>query len=180
MTSKRTETTWDDGTKVVEWRTEQGLLHRDDGPALIFPLWQQWFQNGVSHRIGAPAIEACDGMMKVWHVNGKEHRLDGPARDDGYYRAWATGGKFHRIDGPAREWNGHPGEWNVMGKKLNDDELCFHLARMIESYLHEIQFILLAAHADYIAVPQEMDDRLFQLISEMGQVDEWPPLKREN
>jgi hypothetical protein len=40
----------------TEWYNEQGLLHREDGPA----------------------VEYVDGD-KTWWVNGKRHRIDGQA-----------------------------------------------------------------------------------------------------
>ena len=41
---------------------------------------------------------------KIWLVNGKRHREDGPAVEgiDGY-KAWYINGKLHREDGPAVE-----------------------------------------------------------------------------
>jgi hypothetical protein len=44
--------------KYDEWENEQGQIHRENGPAIIGG-------NGY----------------KAWHINGKRHRLDGPARE---------------------------------------------------------------------------------------------------
>lgn len=39
----------------------KGLWHREDGPAIIFDEGSRhWFKNGMSHRIGGPAIENTD------------------------------------------------------------------------------------------------------------------------
>ena len=53
-------------------------LHREDGPALIDELGEEWFYKGYRHREGGPAIERKDGL-KEWWVNGRLHREDGPA-----------------------------------------------------------------------------------------------------
>ena len=47
---------------------------RDVGKYVVTRL----YLNGLLHRIGAPAIEYSDGCMEWW-VEGKLHRLDGPA-----------------------------------------------------------------------------------------------------
>lgn len=58
-----------DGLSIYDQKTKetayykQGLLHRDDGPAV-------------------------EGINKVWFVNGKRHREDGPAVDTPTYKAW--------------------------------------------------------------------------------------------
>ena len=92
-------------TKTVLW-FKHGLLHRDNGPAKISiaPYTagsEKWFQNGVLHRDGAPAIEQSDGTKK-WFSHGKIHRLDGPAIEyaDGGKEYWIDGSP-HREDGPA-------------------------------------------------------------------------------
>ena len=53
------------------------------------------------HREDGPAIEWFDGT-KAWYINGKLHREDGPAieRINGY-KAWYLNGQRHREDGPA-------------------------------------------------------------------------------
>ncbi len=54
-------------------------IHRDDGPALIWPDGtQHWYQNGLRHRINGPAIIRSDGYQ-AWCQNGQLHRTNGPA-----------------------------------------------------------------------------------------------------
>ena len=60
------------------------VLHNPDGPALIrLENSRQigrkvWYLNGKVHRLDGPAIEWDDGDVD-YVVNGKRHRLDGPA-----------------------------------------------------------------------------------------------------
>ena len=37
-----------------------------------------WYLNGKLHRVDGPAVECSDGT-KYWYLNGKLHRVDGPA-----------------------------------------------------------------------------------------------------
>lgn len=64
---------------------ERGRLHNDQGPAQIFTVYSKttpgvliWYQHGVIHREGAPAIIKKNGTEK-WYRNGVLHREDGPA-----------------------------------------------------------------------------------------------------
>lgn len=54
------------------------ILHRTDGPAIIASTGQSWWINGKLHRLDGPAKEHKSGT-KQWYVNGKRHRVDGPA-----------------------------------------------------------------------------------------------------
>jgi hypothetical protein len=62
------------------------------------------YLNGKLHRLDGPAIEDCCGS-KYWYLNGELHRLDGPtieyANGD---KEWYFQGKRHRVDGPAIEY----------------------------------------------------------------------------
>ena len=62
-----------------------------------------WRLNGKLHRLDGPAIEAADGT-KVWYLDGLRHRLDGPAIEwlEGAVEYWVNGLR-HRLDGPAVE-----------------------------------------------------------------------------
>lgn len=56
-----------------------GLLHCDDGPALIDDQGNEaWFQSGLMHRVEGPALTRADGSYEFWS-NGRRHRFDGPA-----------------------------------------------------------------------------------------------------
>jgi len=79
---------------------KDGLWHREDGPAIIYPDGKkEWRQNGEYHRLDGPAIIYKDGTQE-WLQKGKLHRLDGPAIEAGYNEWWFEG-KLHREDGPA-------------------------------------------------------------------------------
>ena len=63
---------------VIRW-SKDGKVHREDGPAIIFPSGtKQWLLDGEFHRIGGPAVECPDGHRE-WYQFGKLHREDGPA-----------------------------------------------------------------------------------------------------
>jgi hypothetical protein len=52
------------------WHNAEGWLHRDDGPAIIWPNGiQLWYQNGKVHRLTGPAVITEDGS-KMWFING--------------------------------------------------------------------------------------------------------------
>ena len=53
---------------------------------------------------GFTGIIECPDGSKEWCVNGKIHRVDGPAIEcaDGS-KSWWMNGKCHRVDGPAWE-----------------------------------------------------------------------------
>lgn len=79
-----------------EWRLDNDLLHRTDGPAIKHPDGTKvWWINGRPHRLGAPAFEYANGD-KQWWVDGKMHRLDGPAieRADGIKEYYLFGNKY--------------------------------------------------------------------------------------
>jgi len=64
-----------------EYRDESGLLHKEDGPALVG-------KNG----------------SKEWWIHGKRHREDGPAIESSVQKAWCIDNQYHREnDLPAIE-----------------------------------------------------------------------------
>ena len=66
-----------DGTK--RWVNEEGRLHRELGPAVIFSNGtEDWFRHGTRHREDGPAMIYPNGTT-VWFRHGKLHREDGPA-----------------------------------------------------------------------------------------------------
>ena len=57
---------------------------------------------------------------KRWYVNGKPHRIDGPAVESfNGYKEWRVNGLYHRLDGPAIEWPDGGKTWYVNDKKIS-------------------------------------------------------------
>lgn len=57
----------------------QGKLHREDGPALTRGQREEWYWNGIRHRVGGPAVKDPSQGVEMWYQNGEHHRSDGPA-----------------------------------------------------------------------------------------------------
>jgi hypothetical protein len=56
---------------IQEWRLN-GVYHREDGPAIIYPDGtQKWWLNGDLHREDGPAVIYPYGTQE-WYLNGKE------------------------------------------------------------------------------------------------------------
>jgi hypothetical protein len=64
--------------KIVYVKVGTNLLHNENGPALIDIDHKIWAIEGKYHRLDGPAIEYNNGY-KAWFVNGNLHRLNGPA-----------------------------------------------------------------------------------------------------
>ena len=98
MTSKKYEL----GNRI-EWRNEEGRLHRLDGPAVEWETkTRKWYKNGILHRVDGPAIEWFDGS-KEWYLDGE----------------------LHRVDGPAIEWSDGAEDWWLNGELFNSKEAWF-------------------------------------------------------
>ncbi len=62
-------------------------LHRLNGPAIErADGTKEWYQNGVLHREDGPAVENLYG--KRWYKNGKLHRENGPAIESDRIKKW--------------------------------------------------------------------------------------------
>jgi hypothetical protein len=58
--------------EVIEWKNKDGLLHREDGPAIEYADGTKvWYLNGEFHREDGPTIEYVSGH-KEWYLNGKQ------------------------------------------------------------------------------------------------------------
>jgi len=79
-----------------------------------------WMLNGKRHREDGPAIEWADGS-KSWFLNDMRHREDGPADEwaDGS-KSWYLNDMRHREDGPAIvRADGHK-SWFLHNKKYEN------------------------------------------------------------
>jgi len=67
---------------------------------------------------------------KVWYLNGKQHREDGPAVEwaDGS-KEWYLNGEIHREDGPAVEYANGDKSWYLNGKCYTESEHKAEMAR---------------------------------------------------
>ena len=71
---------------VIRYKNTEGLLHRENGPALIWGRDRfEWLKNGSPHRVGGPAHVWDE--HEEWSLDGVLHRLDGIAKTgtNGYY-----------------------------------------------------------------------------------------------
>lgn len=73
---------------------KDGVLHREDGPALIKGSHQEWWMDGIRHRENEPAL--INDTRKEWWVNGIRHRLNGPAIESTDEVAYFENGLVHR------------------------------------------------------------------------------------
>ena len=72
---------------------------------------KRWHLNGKLHRVDGPAIEFSDGSKK-WYLNGKCHRVDGPAGE------YADGTKFWYINDVRLTFNQWLSEvWDTLSKE---------------------------------------------------------------
>ena len=59
----------------VEYYNEAGLLHREDGPAIVYAdNTKVWYQNGVLHREDGPAVVYDDSTCEWW-IDGLEYTV---------------------------------------------------------------------------------------------------------
>jgi len=75
---------------------------------------QEWRVNGKLHRVDGPAY--ISGDYQIWYLNGELHRTDGPAVTVSNRHLWWLNGGLHRTDGPAII-DGDCQEWYLHGEK---------------------------------------------------------------
>ena len=81
--------------------------------------------------------EYLDGT-KLWLLNGKRHRIDGPAVEwsDGS-KYWYLNGKRHREDGPAIEYPDGAKEWYLNGEPIFEIYTENHFFLFVEELIDE-------------------------------------------
>jgi hypothetical protein len=67
-----------------------------------------------------PKVKVNTNGSKVWYLNGKLHREDGPAYEGANgTKYWYLNDKLHREDGPAIEDANGNKRWYLNGKRIN-------------------------------------------------------------
>jgi hypothetical protein len=83
---------------------------------------KRYFLNGKLHRLDGPAVEHPRGS-KEWYFEGELHRENGPAFVcfNGYasWKEYWVNGKRHRADGPAVEFKDGFKRWCYQGEEFN-------------------------------------------------------------
>ena len=52
---------------IQVWRDRNDQLHREDGPAVIYPDGSEdWYWHGKLHREDGPAVTRPDGRRELW------------------------------------------------------------------------------------------------------------------
>jgi len=99
------------------------MPNKEENPILVTDGSKRWQVDGKLHRIDGPAYEDCDGS-KAWYVDGKLSRTGGPAIEypDGS-KEWRLNGDLHRTDGPAIELTDGTKEYYLFGGKYDDPEV---------------------------------------------------------
>lgn len=93
--------------EVIEFTDDNGILHKEDGPALIEfeadgSFTERYYRHGQLHHDSGPAIRSSDGGFE-WRMNGRKHRLDGPAvwNPMKHRQEFYVLGRLHNNTGPA-------------------------------------------------------------------------------
>ena len=95
-----------DENGVKYWYNSKGDRHRDNGPAIDHPDLKMWIINGKLHREDGPAVIYKNGFVRskyrLWMIRNNVPILEYTYhRDDATTESWCINGKFHRIGGPA-------------------------------------------------------------------------------
>ena len=97
------EKVWQDRTELFAVIT----LHSfNDAPAIVFENGDsRWYKDGLHHRDGDKPAVIEPGWKMWWVVDGKLHRLSGPAIDRPYRRVdyYINGEQYGK-----EEWEKHP------------------------------------------------------------------------
>ena len=82
----------DNSEKVLKISSLTEIPQNYTGIVELLNETKYWFLNGKLHRVDGPAIEHVNGY-KYWFLNGELHRTDGPAIEfpNGYKEWWFNG-----------------------------------------------------------------------------------------
>ncbi len=88
------------GEDLIRWYKD-GLLHRNDQPAIIGVVTCCWYYHGARHRRDGPAVQTGSYWF-MWLQHGAHHRDDGPSSMyDTSCVSWCKNGMSHRDVMPA-------------------------------------------------------------------------------
>jgi len=83
-----------------------------------------WYLNGKRHRVDGPAVEAANGT-KCWYLDGKYHRENGPAVE------WADGRKYWYLNDEELTEEGHKAKTNPT-VEMTMEEICKALGKNVK------------------------------------------------
>ncbi|GIW83232.1 MAG: hypothetical protein KatS3mg105_5039 [Gemmatales bacterium] len=89
---------------VILYVNELGELHRERGPAVMFPSGTRfYFRRNKLHRRDGPAVIRSDGTEEYW-LHGVLHRVGGPAivRMNGNHSYYMFGVCLDHADHPKK------------------------------------------------------------------------------
>ncbi len=86
--------------------------------------FSQWWLDGRLHRLDGPAVQHHTLGFWQWFAYGKRHRVDGPAiYNSNGQREWYINGELSRCDGPAVIHANGDVEWWLGGVNLNSYDI---------------------------------------------------------
>jgi hypothetical protein len=79
------------GTATIH-RNAKGQIHHDTKPAIITSIRQEWYENGLPHRDDGPAIMCLDTHVVDFWEHGKYIKTF-KVNDDAMFDAWLYKGE---------------------------------------------------------------------------------------
>jgi hypothetical protein len=117
-----------DGKEI--WKNQQGLLHREDGPAVVYSDGtREWYRNDQLHREDGPAVVFPDGR-KYWYRNDRRHREDGPAIIYPNGRKWYLHGEQLSEEEFLRRTAGTKDNTDYSGRVVEIDGIQYELKKL--------------------------------------------------
>jgi hypothetical protein len=115
------------GKKQIKVLTQQGTEIWPNLPGLkeLADNWEKKIMEVIKIRSWSEISDSFTGVAEIdnwskrWFLNGKHHRVDGPAivTSEGS-KVWCSNGMWHREDGPARESVDGDKQWWLNDKPL--------------------------------------------------------------
>jgi hypothetical protein len=126
----------------IEWRNEEGQLHREDGPAYIDMFSKEWWYKGKLHREDGPAVILRDGRQ-LWYIDDKFITEVKPGQDE-----VKTALTQETLDNILTSVNAQANAATMYHLKMvkettgeiliNDVEYCLALSKRVADYAKEI------------------------------------------